>query len=158
MLVYQTSMPPEPAVNSTVSFWRAWISGSVANSTLMPVCFSKSGSNFSMVSAQGFLVNWMKILLPLNRCQLNASPAPATRRTNGPTAAPAATPAPSRSTSRRVIPREPCGLGFRVFMKSSCPPKGRKLTSASLFWLPPYPKPRMPVNGLFHPSENHKRG
>ena len=90
MLVAQTSMPPEPAVNSTVSFWRAWSSGNSANSTLMPVCFSKSGSIFCIVSDQGFLATWMKILPPLNRCQLKASAAPATRMTKGPTAAPAA--------------------------------------------------------------------
>ncbi len=119
MLVYQVSIPPAPAVNSTVSFCRAWISGRSANSTLMPVCFSKSGSSFCMVSPHGFFVNCMKMVLPLNRCQLKASDARATRMTNGPTAAPAAAAAPSRSISRRVIPREATARRFFCIMARS---------------------------------------
>ena len=65
MLVVQTSIPPEPAVNSTVSFWRAWSSGNSANSTLMPVCFSKSGSIFCIVVGPGVLGDLDEDLAPL---------------------------------------------------------------------------------------------
>src|SRR3989475_1984807 len=88
--VKKASIPPEFAVISTVSFCRAWISGSVSHFTFIPESDSNSGMFFSSTSMKGCLVRSRKSSLPWKRFQVKPC-ARAGVETNGPAATPAAT-------------------------------------------------------------------
>ena len=87
--VKNASIPPAFAVISTVSFCRAWISGSVSHFTFMPESDSNSGMCFSSTSMKGCLVSRRKSSLPWKRFQVKPW-ARAGVETNGPAAAAAA--------------------------------------------------------------------
>ena len=84
--VKNASIPPAFAVISTVSFCRAWISGSVSHFTFMPESDSNSGMCFSSTSTKGCLVSRRKSSLPWKRFQVKPW-ARAGVGTNGPAAA-----------------------------------------------------------------------
>jgi len=81
--VKNASIPPEFAVISTVSFCRAWISGSVSHFTFIPESDSNSEMCFSSTSMNGCLVRRRKSSLPWKRFQVKLW-ARAGVQTNGP--------------------------------------------------------------------------